>query len=200
MGLAGEILFARIDALQAAIMATRPSSFEAETLLAQVATFSELSSSVVKEIEVRRNGQWGQRLLKDRAAVGNVMDGFMDRAVKEVSAALPMQKGGSDFNKPVASEKRASGLNYARLVGGSRHFAAAASFAAKHNTVSEEIANHVRRYIDDAVRELRGGDSERRRTAEFQLSYCADLAGVLFSPEEAELVRRRVRAAQSAAA
>jgi len=200
MGLAGEILFTRMDALQAAILATRPSSFEAETLVAQVANFSELSSSVVKEIEVRRNGQWGQRLLKDRAAVGNVMDSFMDRAVKEIIAALPMQKGSSDFNRPVAAEKRASGLNYARLVGGSRHFAAAASFAAKHNTASEEIANHLRRYIDDAVHELRGGDSERRRTAEFQLTYCADLAGFLFSPEEAELVRRRVRAAQSAAA
>lgn len=200
MGLAGEILFARMDALQAAILATRPSAFDAETLLTQVANFSELSSSVVKEIEVRRNGEWGQRLLKDRAAVGNVMDSFMDRAVKEISAALPMQKGGSDFNKPVAAEKRANGLNYARLVGGSRNFAAAASFAAKHKTAAEELANHLRRYIDDAVRELRGDESERRRTAEFQLSYCADLAGFLFSPEEAELVRRRVRAAQATAA
>jgi hypothetical protein len=35
---------------------------------------------------------------------------------------------------------------------------------------------------------------------ESQLQYCADLAAILFSTEEAELIRRRARAAQSAAA
>lgn len=199
MGLVGEILFGRLDALQAAILATRPTAFVAETLLAQVATFSDLSSSVVKEIEVRRNGEWGQRLLKDRAAVGNVMDGLMERAIKEISAALPMQKGAADLSKPVSMEKRASGLNYARLMGGAVKFAAAASFAAKHKTATEEIGHHLRRYIEDAVRELKG-ESERRRTAEFQLNYCAELVSVLFSQEEAEFLRRRVRAAQVAAA
>lgn len=199
MGLVGEILFGRMDALQAAIMATRTVAFDAETLLAQVAGFSELSSSVVKEIEVRRNGEWGQRLLKDRAAVGNVMDAFMERAVKEISAALPIQKGASDITRQVAPEKRASALNYARLVGGARNFAAAASFAAKHKAVSEEIAHHLRRYVEDAVRELKG-EGERRAAAEFQLNYCAELAQVLLSPEEAELIRRRVRAAQPTAA
>lgn len=199
MGLVGEILFARMDALQAAIMATRPSAFDAETLVAQVANFSELSSSVVKEIEVRRNGPWGQRLLKDRAAVGNVMEGFMDRAAKEVAAALPMQKGASDFTRPIAPEKRANALNYARLVGGARHFAAAASFAAKHKTASEDIGHHLRLYVEEAVRELKC-EGERRAAVEFQLNYCAELASILFSAEEAELIRRRVRAAQSTAA
>ncbi|HUO03548.1 MAG TPA: hypothetical protein VMU31_12265 [Rhizomicrobium sp.] len=199
MGLVGEILFGRMDMLQAAILATRTAAFDAETLLAQVASFSDLSSSVVKEIEVRRNGEWGQRLLKDRAAVGNVMDAFMERAVKEVSAALPIQKGATDVTRQVAPEKRASALNYARLVGGARNFAAAASFAAKHKTVSEEITHHLRRYVEDAVRELKG-EGERRVAAEFQLNYCAELAQAVISPEEAELIRRRVRAAQSAAA
>ena len=199
MGLVGEIIFGRMDTLQAAILATRTAAFDAETLLAQVASFSELSSSVVKEMEMRRDGEWGQRLLKDRAAVGNVMDAFMERAVKEISAALPIQKGASDVAKQVAPEKRASALNYARLVGGARKFAAAASFAAKHKAVSEELAHHLRRYVEDAVRELKG-EGERRAAVEFQLNYCADLAGMLSGPEEAELIRRRIRAAQSAAA
>ena len=199
MGLVGEIIFGRMDSLQAAILATRTAAFDPETLLTQVAGFSELSSSVVKEIEVRRNGEWGQRLLKDRAAVGNVMDAFMEKAVKEISTALPIQKGASDVTRQVAPEKRASALNYARLVGGARNFAAAASFGAKHKAVSEEISHHVRRYVEDAVRELKG-EGERRAAAEFQLNYCAELASVLISTEEAELIRRRVRAAQSAAA
>lgn len=200
MGLVGEILFARMDAMKAAIMATRHPLFEAQTLLAQVGGFSDLSSAVVKEIEVRRDGEWGQRLLKDRAAIGAVMDGFMERAAKEFAAALPMHKGTGDFSRPAAADKRAMGLNYAMLVAGSRHFAAAGSFAAKQRTALEELSNHLRRYVEDAVRELRGCGSEKRAVIESQLQYCAELAAILFSVEEAELIRRRVRAAQSAAA
>jgi hypothetical protein len=199
MGLVGEIIFTRMESLRDAILATRHPFFQPETLLEQVSGFAEMSSAIVKEIEIKRDGEWGQRLLKDRAAVGNVMEGFMERAIKEVSAALPIQKGVSDVTRQVAPEKRASALNYARLVGGARNFAAAASFAAKHKTVSEELAHHLRRFVEDAVRELKG-DGERRAAAEFQLSYCAELAGALLNPEEAELIRRRVRAAQSAAA
>lgn len=116
MGLVGEILFARMDAMKAAIMAARHPVFDADMLVTQVGGFSDLSSAVVKEIEVRRDGEWGQRLLKDRAAIGDVMDGFMDRVVKEFTAALPMQKGSGDFSRPANAEKRALALNYAKLV------------------------------------------------------------------------------------
>jgi len=200
MGLVGEILFARMDAMKTAIMAARHPNFDAEMLVTQVGGFAELSSAVVKEIEVRRNGEWGQRLLKDRAAIGEVMDGFMDRAVKELSAVLPMHKGSGDFARPANAEKRAVALSYAKLVAGTRHAAAAGSFAAKHRTALEETSNHLRRYIEDGIREMRGSSGEKRATIESQLNYGADIAAVLVSNEEGELVRRRVRAAQAAAA
>ena len=64
--------------------------------------------------------------------IGKVMEGFMDRAPKEFAAGLPMHKGtGADFTKPLGAEKQDMALRYARLVAGSRNFAAAASFAAK---------------------------------------------------------------------
>jgi hypothetical protein len=91
-------------------------------------------------------------------------------------------------------------LNYTRLVAGTRIFAAAGSFAAKQRTALEGISNHLRRYVEDAIRELRGCGGEKRAVIESQLQYCAELAAILFSMEEAELIRRRVRAAQSAAA
>jgi hypothetical protein len=200
MGLVGEILFARMDALKAAIMSTRHPMFDAELLLTQVGSFAELSSAVVKAIEVRRDGEWGQRLLKDRAAIGEVMDGFMERAAKEISAALPMQKGKGEFVRAANAEKRELASAYVKLVAGTRIFAAAGSFAAKQRTALEDVTNYLRRYIEDAVRELRGCDGEKRLVVESQLHHCADLAGILFSAEEAELIRRRMRAAQPAAA
>ena len=202
MGLVGEIIFTRMDNLKNSIMGTRHPHFVAETLLADVQHFAELSSAIVKEIEVRRDGEWGQRLLKERAAIGAVMDGFMDRAPREFAAALPMNKGSgpknADFSRPVEPEKLAMGMAYAKLVKGSRNFAAAASFAAKQKAMFEELCNYLRRYNEDAVKALRGG-TEERAVAEAQLAYCAELTAMLFSEEEAELLKRRGRAAQVAA-
>jgi len=200
MGLVGEILFARMDRMKADIMAARHPIFDAAALVAQVGGFAELSSAVVKEIEVRRDGEWGQRLLKDRAAIGAVMDAFMERAVKEFTAALPMHKGTGDFSRTTLAEKRELALRYTQLVAGTRIFAAAGSFAAKQRTALEDSSNHLRRYVEDAIRELRSASGDKRATIESQLRYCAELAALLFSTEEAELIRRRVRAAQSAAA
>jgi hypothetical protein len=200
MGLVGEILLARMDAMKAGIMAARHPLPNVEALVEQVVGFSDLSSALVKEIEVRRDGEWGQRLLKDRSAIGAVMDGFMERAIKEVAGVLPMRKGSGDFSRPALAESRATALNYAKLVAGTRHFAAAGSFAAKQSTALDETGNHLRRYVEDAVRELRGASGEKRATIESQLQYCAELAAFLIGGEEAELIRRRVRAAQSAAA
>ncbi len=200
MGLVGEILLARMDRMKADIMAARHPIFDAAALVAQVGGFAELSSAVVKEIEVRRDGEWGQRLLKDRAAIGAVMDAFMERAVKEFTAALPMHKGTGDFSRTTLAEKRELALRYTQLVAGTRIFAAAGSFAAKQRTAFEDSSNHLRRYVEDAIRELRSASGDKRATIEAQLQYCAELAALLFSTEEAGLIRRRVRAAQAAAA
>lgn len=200
MGLVGEILLARMDAMKAVILAARHPVADAPLLIDQVVAFSDLSSALVKEVEMRRDGEWGRRLLKDRAAIGAVMDGFMDRAIKEIAQALPMHKGSADFSRLTPADKRAAALNYARLVAGTRHFAAAGSFAAKQMAAMEETGNHLRRYVENAVRDLRGSSGEKQAIVEAQLQYCAELTALLFSGEEGELIRRRVKAAQSAAA
>ena len=93
MGLVGEILFARMETLKESIQATRHPLFSAEKLMEEVKTFADLSSNIVKEIELKRQGEWGKRLLAERVEIGKVMENFMDRAPREVSAALPMHKG-----------------------------------------------------------------------------------------------------------
>jgi hypothetical protein len=131
------------------------------------------------------------------------MDTFMDRAIREFSAALPMQKGtgaGADFSRALDIEKRDLALRYAKLVVGSRNFAAAGSFAAKQKQALEDISAYLRRYIEDVVKELKAADPARRANAETYFLFCIELTGLLFSEKEAELLQRRGRAAQSAAA
>lgn len=199
MGLVGEILFSRMEALKLSIQATRHPLFDADRLMEEVRTFADLSSHIVKEIEIKREGEWGKRLLAERVMIGKVMETFMERAPKEVSAALPMSKGkGADLSKHPGAEKLEMAKRYVRLVAGSRTFAAAASFAANQKTTDDELGTLLKRFNEDVLKALKANPQDAVANAQFQ--FCAELTAVLFSEEEAELFRRRGRAALSAAA
>jgi hypothetical protein len=201
MGLVGEILFDRMDSLKTSIQRTRHPLFDGEILMEEVRVFAGLSSHIVKEIELKRDGEWGKRLLAERVEIGQVMESFMDRAPKEFGAALPTQKAtGADFNKPVSAEKREMALRYARLVSGSRNFAAAASFGAKQKAIYEDLCTALQRYNEDLVNALKAANPARAENVQAQLALCGQLTAILFSNEEAELLNRRARAAQAAAA
>jgi hypothetical protein len=204
MGLVGEILFARMEALKDAIQVTRHPLFDAALLARQVKSFTDLSSGITREIGIKREGEWGKRLLADRADIGKVMDGFMERAPREVLAALPLLKAHgpkvADFSRPVCAQKHEMALRYVRLMTACRNFAAAASFAAKLQAAQEEIGTEVRRYIEDVIRALRESGNGAAQTVVAQFDFCVALVAALFSEQEAELLRRRGRAAQGAGA
>jgi hypothetical protein len=167
--------------------------------LEEAKTFADLSSHIVKEIELKREGEWGKRLLAERVQIGKVMESFMDRAPREFAAALPVHKSkGADFSRVTPAEKREVALRYASLVAGSRAFAAAASFATKQKDAYEELSTTLKRYNEDVVKVLK--TEPQNEVARDQFQFCAELTAILFSDEEAELLRRRGRAAQSAAA
>ena len=199
MGLVGEILFARMDAQRNAIQATRHPMFDADQLMEDTRNFADISSHIAKEIELKREGEWGKRLLAERVQIGKVMESFMERAPREFAAALPTSRGkGADFSRHPGPEKHDMALRYARLVAGSRHFAAAASFAAKQKEAYDELATLLKRYNEDVVKALKAEPQSPVVNAQFLL--CAELTATLFSDQEAELLRRRGRAAMSAAA
>jgi len=207
MGLVGDILFVRMEDCRVAIHATRHPNFQVAALLENLTIFTDISSAIVKEVEILRRGKWGQRLLKDRAAVGAVMDGFMERAPKEIAGALPTQKSGftgssrvSDFSKPADPEKVERALRYAQLLVGCRKLAAAGSFGAKQADAMDEAMQILRSYNEDVVKELRSPDPARRQVAESQFPLVIELTTLLFSEEEADFLRRRGKAALAPAA
>ena len=128
------------------------------------------------------------------------MEGFMDRAPKEVHAALPMSKGtGADFSRHPGAEKHEMAKRYARLVAGSRNFAAAASFAAKQRTTYDDLCTTLKRYNEDLIKALKT-DPAHADVIHAQFELCAELTAILFSDDEAAMLRRRGKAAQAAAA
>ena len=157
MGLVGEILFERMDRLKDSIQIARHPIFDPQKLMDEVKTFADLSSHIVKEIELKRDGEWGKRLLAERVMIGEVMETFMDRALKEIDMALPMSKGtGAEFSRHPGVERHEMALRYARLVVGSREFAAAASFSAKQKVVYEKICAILKRYNEDLLKAMKG--------------------------------------------
>ena len=205
MGLVGEVLFSAIEMHAASIISAKPSQFTSDELLGHVEGFTTLSTGVAKEVELRRDGVWGQRLIKDRAAVAEVMDGFMDRAAREITGALPMQKTGAagsgpkvpDMSRAPDPEKADRALSYARLIAGCRRLAAAGSFAASLKRADEEVSTALKSYNEDIVRELRNASDEKRLNAEQYAAIATELTTILFSVEEGEFMRRRGRAAAS---
>lgn len=207
MGLAGELLFHDLEDYAFQIRAIRQPHFDVDVLLRTLLRFTELSSAVVKEIEIRRDGRWGQNLLKDRSLVGEAMDAMMEKAPREILSALPMQKSGSygsgprvpnTEHMPDYADKAERAVRYARLVAGCRHLAGRASFGATHKDASDEIERELRVYNDDIVKLMRNPDEERRTKAEPYFNTAVELTGILFSNEEADFLRRRARATQAA--
>jgi hypothetical protein len=203
MGLVGEILFGDIEYYTSMIRAVRSNHFDADSLIGYLIGFTTLSSGMVKAIDMRRDGKWGQRLLADRAAVAEVMDGFMERAAKEVSSAMPMVKAGSyaggprvpDLAHHTDPDRSDRALAYARLVSGCRTFAAAASFGASNKEALDEISVMLKSYTEDLLKELRTVTGEKRVNAEAYFHLAAEIAALVFSQEEADLLRRRAKAA-----
>jgi len=204
MGLVGELIFGDIERHAAFVLSAKPQqAFDADALVTHLVRFTTLSSGIVKEVDMRRDGKWGQRLLKDRAAVADVMETFMERGPREILAALPTHKTGSyaggprapDLSRPADPEKTMRALAFARLIEGCKPIAAAGSFGASLKDAEDEIALALKCYGDDIVRELRANEGDRRANAEQYYAVAVELTALFFSPEEAEFLRRRGRAA-----
>jgi hypothetical protein len=189
VGLAGDILFADLEALSQAVRSAKHPRFDADALVENVASFAELSSAIVKELELRRDGRWGQSLLKDRAEIGEVMDAFMERAPKEISNAFQTKRA----TRPVDPEKIERALRYATLIAGCKPFAAAASFAASLKDAQDEIVGHLHNVNDDALWDLRNADEGRRQIVQDQFALAVELTSILCGEDEAEVLRRRGR-------
>lgn len=202
MGLAGDVLFSDMEDARQFLMNIRHPVFDVDALIAQLTSFTNISSAIVKEVEILRTGKWGQRLLKDRAAVGSTMETFMERAPKEIAAALPTHKAGysggpkvPDFSRATEPDRADRALRYAKILAGTKLLAAPGSFGAKHQNAMDEIALFLRSYSEDVLKELRTAEGPRREVVQHQFQLALELTTILFDSGDAEFLRRRGKAA-----
>jgi hypothetical protein len=201
LAVVGDLLFSDLDVYVKKIQAARAVDFESEAVLRDLASFAELASGMVKELGFRRDGKWGQSLAKDRAAVAGVMEGLLEKAPREILAALPLSKvsvsgKGSrplDLSRPHDPERTTNAKRYAHLMVHSRPFAAAVAFNARLIQAFDETASALRTHGDEMVRELRAAPSEMRANLDVHFVPMLELCTLVLGGEEAALIRRRAR-------
>jgi len=201
-GMVADLLLNAIEAHAAAILDARSSKFDAGSLAGHVAGFTRLSTGVAREIELRSEGAWGQRLVKDRAAVAEAMNDVMERAPQAIAAALPTRGDDQgehahlpDLSQASDPERADRALSYARLIADCRCLAGEGSFAASLKAADAQVIVALNRYSEEIVRALRVTDDETRLTAEQYAALATELTAILISPDESESLRQQGRAA-----
>lgn len=201
MGIVGDFLFDELDSHVRKIQAVRLSDVDVDSLIADLESFADLSTGVVKELGIRRDGKWGLRLSKGRANVSVVLENLLKRAPREMMTGLPSAKGGvfargpraNEMTQPVDPERVARAIRYARLMVLSKPFAAAAAFNAKLTEALDEAAESLREYSEDILRELRNEEPAARAVVEKHFAFLLDLYTMILGVEEASFLRRRAR-------
>ncbi len=206
LAVVGELLFSDLDVYVKKIQAVRAVDFASEAVLHDLASFAELSSGMVKELGIRREGKWGQSLAKDRAAVAAVIEGLLEKAPREIIAALPLARVGGfgkvtrplDVSHPCDPERTTNAMRYAHLMVHSRPFAVATAFSARLNESFDETTAALRTCGEQLVRELRAATGETRANLDAHFGPVLELCALVLGEQEATLIRRRGRATAAA--
>ena len=204
-GFVGDLLLSDIEDCVARLMAMRTDQMEPIAVLAEVDTFSRVSTGMVRELGIKRDGIWGKRMMAARAGMADAMARFLNRAAKEITSTLPMaRKGGfglratgqqPDFSRRLDPQKAGRAIDLATLIAGSRQHAMAGAFAGQLAEVEEPVAQRLRHYTTEMFDELRGLDGDHLQQARAYIDHATTLSELLFGAEEGKLVRRRAAAA-----
>ena len=204
MGLIGDILLADMENMALDIASIRPDMLDPDALLNKLDRFTQMSGGLVREIGPKRDGKWGQRLIKIRQLASDAMDTLIARAPREITAALPVQRlgafGGRGPKRPdLARDPDAARIDRAllwgKLLAGATPYAGGGDFHAAHRDAFEEVSNFLLSYTECIVAELKALDYDKRPRAQAFLSHAEALSSAILGHEETEHIRRRVAAA-----
>ena len=204
-GFVGELLLCDLEDSVAVLKSVRSEEFDAARILREVAAFANLSTGIVREIGIKREGIWGRRLMAARGGLAAEMERLLGRARKDILATLPMSRKGGfglkatgrapDFSKRPDQEKLQRALAFAAVISGARPYAMAGAFAGMLAEIEEPVAEHLRHYTTEMLDELRAVPPENRQQADFYVAHAVALTRLILGAEEGDLMRRRAAAA-----
>ncbi len=204
-GAIGEALLSDLDDCVERLSLIRPADLNADAAVADVVAFSNISTGIVRELGIKRDGIWGRHMMNARGEMSAQMERLLSRAPKDISATLPtVRRGGfgiratrrmPDLTRSLDPAKAAKAVQLAKLVAGSRQHAMAGAFAGLLKQVDEQVTATVRQYVDELSDEVHAlGQAGATSSAKF-VDHAAALIAALDGPEAGDQVRRRANAA-----
>ncbi len=200
MGIVGDVLLADMENLALDIASVRPDTLDTDVLLTKLDRFVQMSGGLVREIGGRRDGKWGQRLIKIRQLASDAMDALIVRAPREIMAALPVQKLGAfggrgprrpDLARDPDPAKIERAMVWGRLLAGSMPYAGGGSFYSAHKDAFEEVSQYLRGYAESMMAELRTLEFDRRPRAQAFQVHAEALSDLVLGIEETDQIRRK---------
>jgi hypothetical protein len=200
MGIVGDVLLADMENLALDIASVRPDALDPDVLLTKLDRFVQMSGGLVREIGAKREGKWGQRLIKIRQLASDAMDSLIVRAPREIMAALPVQRLGAfggkgprrpDLSRDPDAARVERALTWGRLLAGSTPYAGGGAFYAAHKDAFEEVSQFLRAYAESMMAEMRTIEFDKRPRAQAFQTHAESLADVILGLEETEQIRRR---------
>lgn len=209
IGFVGELLLSDLEDCVAHLAAIRPNEMKAAPAVDVVTRFGRLSTGIVRELGIKRDGVWGKRLMAARAGIADEMERLLARATKDISATLPMTRRAGlnlrarripDLTRMLDPQKADRAIQLAALVMGARPHATAGAFGSIIAEIDEKIGGLLRHYTADMIDELAIAPPGLRPQASVFIQHAIELTCIMMSPEEGELIRRRAAAALDAQA
>ncbi|MDB5459026.1 MAG: hypothetical protein JWO72_767, partial [Caulobacteraceae bacterium] len=155
-------------------------------------------------LDLDKEGAWGQRVGKQKAAIANLTEGYLKKCSKLVSDAVPQQPvrvGGStvrsepnlsDPPQPRAVNRAMASLTFFDCL---RACAAQGGYGAVRGKVCEEITHGLDSYLEELLAMVHGNETDNLEIAHAFLEVVADFMGLVQGEKSAQIVRRRAAAA-----
>jgi len=196
----GEILLAEMEKIARTADAQRPGHADLDRLLEDVRRFARLSKGFTAEIDLRRNGEWGQRLLAARGRVSAALSQEMSRFENELVRALPFHQMGAygrggpmkpDLQKAPDPARAARMEACLRFVAGVTPICEPLGAQSHCRSVRQQVENYLAAYEDRLLEEVRVVGGSARANAELFLDFAAAFHEALGEDKQAGVLRRR---------
>jgi len=154
-------------------------------------------------IELTRETGWGHRIVGQKKALANSVEGRLREMEKLVAAALPVlstgfgraRRTGPKLDGPPDAAAVGRAMTALTLAHETRLCAKYGGFSAMHAKMTDKLGEAVDRYVQDVLDDVRNGDVADLATARAFLMVAADVVAMIRDEKAAELIRRRATTA-----
>ncbi|MDP2122898.1 MAG: hypothetical protein Q8J92_00820 [Parvibaculum sp.] len=204
----GDLLLADMDRIARSAEGKRPGQADLDKLLEDVRRFARMSKGFTAEIDLRRHGEWGQRLLGARARLSAALSQEMARFETDLPRALPLHQIGQygrggplrpDLSKAPDPARAARMGTCLRFIRGLAPICDAVGAQSHCNSIRGQITTYLNVYEDRLLDEMRAASGSARMNAEAFIEIAAGFREALGEDRLADVLRRRAGVALQAA-